>query len=618
MLSRQRLTLALVWGVMMSLGCSTNVTQPPGSTATSSGSITGTLASAALEDLGQDPSYWTMAAGDHASTRFSQLDDINAGNVGRLKVAWTFSTGMVAGHEAAPLVIGSAMFVITPFPNVVYALDLSKPGAPVKWKYDPAPLGAARGVACCDVVNRGVAYWNNSIIFNTLDGRTISVDADTGARRWETQLGDINRGETITMAPFVVRDKVFVGNSGGEFGVRGWLTALDAASGTQVWRAYSTGPDKDVLIGPTFTPFYEQDRGPDLGVTSWPSEAWKTGGGTVWGWLSYDPVLDLLFYGTANPGPWNPEQRPGDNKWTAGIFARAPDTGEARWFYQWSPHDLYDHDGVNENILLDLQLNGSTRKVLVRPERNGYVYVLDRTSGEVLSATPFVHITSSRGVDLKTGRLMTVKEKEPREGVVVRDICPSAPGAKDWNPSSFSPRTGLLYIAHNNLCMDFEAMEVSYIAGTPFIGASVVYKAGPGGHQGVLTAWDPVAARPAWQILEKYPSWSGTLVTAGDIVFYGNMEGWFKAVDARTGEVRWQFKTGSGIVGQPITYRGPDGKQYVAILSGIGGWPGAVVVNDLDTRDATAGHGWGRALTDLKKDSARGGMLYVFALDGGS
>jgi PQQ-dependent dehydrogenase (methanol/ethanol family) len=421
--------------VVVSLGCTTNVTQPQGSTATSSGSITGTLASANLEDLSQDPAHWTMAAGDYASTRFSQLDEINASNVGRLKVAWTFSTGMVAGHEAAPLVIGSAMFVITPFPNVVYALDLSQPGAPVKWKYDPAPLGAARGVACCDVVNRGVAYWNNSIIFNTLDGRTISVDADTGARKWETQLGDINRGETITMAPFVVRDKVFVGNSGGEFGVRGWLTALDAASGRQVWRAYSTGPDKDVLIGPTFTPFYEQDRGPDLGVTSWPSEAWKTGGGTVWGWLSYDPALDLLFYGTANPGPWNPEQRPGDNKWTAGIFARVPDTGEARWFYQWSPHDLYDHDGVNENILLDLQLNGSTRKVLVRPERNGYIYVLDRTTGEVLSATPFVHITSSRGVDLKTGRLITVKEKEPREGVVVRDICPSAPGAKDWNPS---------------------------------------------------------------------------------------------------------------------------------------------------------------------------------------
>ena len=598
--------------------CAEDAGQPRQPTATASGSVSGSLTSAPLEGAHPDPGQWTMAAGDYASTRFSRLDEIDTSNVARLKVAWTFSTGMVTGHEAAPLIVGATMYLITPFPNIVYALDLARPGAPIKWKYDPAPLSAAKGVACCDVVNRGVAYWNGSIIFNTLDGRTISVDAETGARNWETPLGDINRGETITMAPLVVRDKVFVGNSGGEFGVRGWLTALDAASGTQVWRAYSTGPDADVLIGPEFKPFYEVDRGTDLGVSSWPSEAWRTGGGTVWGWLSYDPGLNLLYYGTANPGPWNPEQRPGDNKWTAGIFARNPDTGAAHWFYQWSPHDMYDHDGVNENVLLDLQMNGTTRKVLVRPERNGYMYVLDRATGEVLSAAPFVHITSSTGVDLKTGRLIPVKEKEPREGIVVRDICPSSPGAKDWNPSSFSPVTGLLYVAHNNLCMDFEAVEVSYIAGTPYVGANVVYKPGPGGHQGLVTAWDPVAAKPAWQITEKYPSWSGTLATAGDVVFYGNLEGWFKAVHARTGEVLWQFKTGSGIVGQPVTYRGPDGRQYVAILSGIGGWPGAVVVNDLDTRDATAGLGWGKALTDLKQEATRGGTLYVFALDGGS
>jgi lanthanide-dependent methanol dehydrogenase len=619
MLSGDWTRMTLLCGSILAVAsCSAQEGQPQGSTATSSGSIAGSLAAPDFESLRQDPANWTMAAGNYASTRFSQLDEINTGNVARLKVAWTFSTGMVAGHEAAPLVIGSTMFLITPFPNVVYALDLGQRGAPVKWKYDPAPLGAAKGVACCDVVNRGVAYWNNSVIFNTLDGRTISVDAETGTRKWEAQLGDINRGETMTMAPLVVGDKVFVGNSGGEFGVRGWLTALDAGSGKQVWRAYSTGPDSDVLIGPQFRPFYEQDRGEDLGVNTWPSEAWKMGGGTVWGWLSYDPDLNLLYYGTANPGPWNPEQRPGDNKWTSGIFARNPDTGEARWFYQWSPHDLYDHDGVNENVLLDLQMNGTTRQVLVRPERNGYVYVLDRASGEVLSATPFVHITSSKGVDLKTGRLIPVKEKEPREGIVVRDICPSAPGAKDWNPSSFSPRTGLLYLAHNNLCMDFEAVEVSYIAGTPYVGANVVYKAGPGGHQGLVTAWDPIAAKSAWQITEKYPSWSGTLVTAGDVVFYGNMEGWFKAVDAKSGQVLWQFKTGSGIVGQPVTYRAPDGRQYVAILSGIGGWPGAVVVNDLDTRDSTAALGWGQAMSSLKNDTARGGMLYVFALDGGS
>jgi PQQ-dependent dehydrogenase (methanol/ethanol family) len=416
------------------------------------------------------------------------------------------------------------------------------------------------------------------------------------------------------MAPLVVKDKVLVGNSGGEFGVRGWITGLDKSSGRIIWRAYSTGPDKDVLIGPRFKPFYQMDRGTDLGVSSWPPDAWRTGGGTVWGWISYDPALNLVYYGTANPGPWNHEQRPGDNKWTAGIFARDADTGEAVWFYQWSPHDLYDHDGVNEQILLDLTIGGAARKVLVRPERNGYVYVLDRVTGEVLSADPFVHNTTAKGVDLTTGRLIAVKEKEPKTGIVVREICPSSPGAKDWNPSSYSPRTGLVYIPHNNLCMDYEGMQANYIAGTPFVGANVRYYAGPGGNRGELSAWDPVGRRKTWSIKENFPLWSATLVTAGDLVFYGTMEGWFKAVSAKSGELLWQFKTGSGIIGQPITYRGPDGKQYVAVLSGIGGWPGAIVVNDLDTRDATAANGWGSALSDLKAATTRGGMLYIFGL----
>jgi PQQ-dependent dehydrogenase (methanol/ethanol family) len=587
-------------------------TPPP--TSTASGSISGTVGPAA--GAARDDGQWVMAPKDYANTRYSALDQINTGNAAALKVAWTFSTGMVAGHEAAPLVVHDTMYVTTPFPNVLYALDLRQPGAPVKWKYEPKPEAAAKGVACCDVVNRGAVYWEGSVFFNSLDGRTIAVDAATGAERWVTKLGDVNKGETITMAPLVVKGKVLVGNSGGEFGVRGWLTALDAGTGATVWKAYSTGPDSDVLIGSDFKPFYEQDRGRDLGVSTWPAEAWKTGGGTVWGWISYDPEADLVYYGTGNPGPWNPDQRPGDNKWTAGIFARDPDTGAARWFYQWSPHDLFDHDGVNENVLLDLQMNGTTRKVLVRPERNGYMYVLDRVSGEVLSATPFVHITASHGVDLKTGRLIPVEAKKPKVGVVVRDICPSAPGAKDWQPASFSPRTGFLYVPHNNLCMDFEGMEVSYIAGTPYVGANVVYKAGPGGHQGEVTAWDPVAAKPAWKITEKYPVWSGTVTTAGDLVFYGTMEGWFKAVHARTGQLLWQFKTGSGIVGQPVAYRGPDGNQYVAVLSGVGGWPGAVVVNDLDTRDKSAALGWGGAMATLPNDTNRGGMLYVFTVAG--
>ena len=587
------------------------------STASASGApLKGSFSEADLGKLQQDDGQWVMPAKNYAATRYSTLDEINSGNASRLKVAWTFSTGVTAGHEAPPLVVGTTMFLVTPFPNYVFALDLSQPGAPMRWKYDPKSPGAARGVACCDVVNRGAAYWNGLIIFNTLDGRTIALDAASGQEKWVTKLADINTGESITMAPLVAKDKVLVGNSGGEFGVRGWLTALDAGTGKIAWRAYSTGPDKDVLIGPGFKPFYPQDRGTDLGIRSWPADAWKIGGGTVWGWLSYDPELNLIYEGTANPGPWNPDQRPGENKWTAGIFARDADTGEARWFYQWSPHDLYDHDGVNENLLLDLTINGTKRKTLVHPDRNGYMYVLDRTSGEVLSASPFVHITSSKGVDLKSGKLMPVEDKKTGQGYVVRDICPAAPGAKDWQPSSFSPKTGWMYVPHNNLCMDFEGVEVSYIAGTPYVGANTVYKAGPGGHQGELTAWDPAAGKPVWTIKEKYPAWSGTLATAGDVVFYGNMEGWFKAVNARTGDVLWQFKTGSGVIGQPMTYRGPDGHQYVAVYSGIGGWPGAVVVGDLDTRDRTAAVGWGLAMNDLKMATNKGGTLYVFTVEG--
>jgi len=568
--------------------------------------------------LAQDDGQWVMPAKNYASTRFSGLDEINARNVSRLGVSWTFSTGMVAGHEAAPLVVGATMFIVTPFPNVVYAFDLSRPGAPIKWQYDPKPLGASKGVACCDLVNRGAAYADGTIFFNTLDGRTIALAADTGQPKWITQLADINKGETMTMAPLVVKGKVLVGNSGGEFGVRGWLVALDAASGAVVWRAYSTGPDKDVLIGPTFKPFYPSDRGTDLGITTWPGEGWRTGGGTVWGWLSYDPELDLIYYGTANPGPWNPEQRPGDNKWTAGIFARRPDTGEAIWYYQTSPHDLFDHDGVNELVLADVKMNGGeTRKLALRADRNGLLYALDRTTGEVLSAAPFGFVNSNRGVDMKTGRLIPVAEKAPQQGVVVRDICPAAPGMKDWQPTSFSPRTGLLYIPHQNLCEDIEAMATSYIAGTPYVGASVVYKAGPGGNRGVVTAWDPAAAKAAWTIQETFPVWSGTVVTAGDLLFYGTMEGWFKAVNAKTGDLLWQFKCGSGVIGQPIVYKGPDGHEFVAVLAGVGGWAGALVSNDLDPRDATAGNGWGAALADLKAATTRGGMLYVFSLGGG-
>ena len=564
--------------------------------------------------LDAEDGQWTRAAKSYSSARYSGLAEITTANVKALRPAWTFSTSVLRGHEEAPIVVNNTMYVITPYPNLVFALDLTKPGGPAKWTFRPNVASAAQGVACCDVVNRGVVYADGKIIFNTLDNHVYAIDANTGRQVWSTKVGEINMGETMTMAPLVVKDKVLVGNSGGEMGVRGWLKALDLGTGAVRWTAYSTGPDSEVLIGPRFKPFYAADRQKDLGVKTWPGTQWKVGGGTVWGWLSYDPALDLVYYGTGNPGPWNPEQRPGDNKWTSTLFARDPDTGEAVWAYQKSHHDEHDYDGVNESILVDVPWKGRVRQALLHPDRNGYVYLMDRGTGEVLAAEPFVHITTSKGVDLATGRLIYEPSKAPKLGQVVRDGCPASPGGKDWQPASFSPRTGLMYIPHNNLCQDVEAVEANYIAGTPYVGMNVKMKAGPGGHRGEFTAWDPVAMRPAWKLTEKFPVWSGTLVTAGDVVFYGSMDGWFKALDARTGELLWQYQTGSGIIGQPVSYRGPDGKQYVAVVSGVGGWAGAIVAGGLDPRDSTAALGFAAAMKDLPEYTTKGGTVFVFAL----
>jgi len=589
--------------------------KPEPSRATASQTVTSGSAPANGEvDLAADDGQWVRPAKDFASTRFSTLSEINTTNVKNLRSVGTFSTGVLRGHESAPLVVGSTMYIITPFPHFVYALDLTKPGLPAKWSYNPKPELASQGVACCDVVNRGLVFDNGRLFFNTLDDHTIALDAATGRPVWDTKVGDINLGETITMAPLVVKGRVLVGNSGGEMGVRGWLKALDAGSGKVVWTAYHTGPDSDVLIGPNFKPFYAKDRGKDLGVASWPPDAWKIGGGTTWGWISYDPEADLIYYGSANPGPWNPEVRPGDNKWTSTLFARRPETGEAVWAYQLSPHDVHDYDGINEQILIDLDIGGTKRKTLVRPERNGYVYVMDRLTGEVLSANAYGTITSSSGVDLKTGQLQYNPEKEPKVGKVVRDICPAAPGMKDWQPSSYSPKTGMLYIPHQNLCMDEEGVSANYIAGTPYVGMNVKMYPGPGGNRGELEAWNPVTGKQVWAVKEDLPVWSGTVATAGDLVFYGTMDGWFKALDARTGALLWQYKTGSGIIGQPITYKGPDGHQYVAVLSGVGGWAGAIVSGMLDPRDSSAALGFVNAMRDLPAKTTKGGMLYVFSL----
>ncbi|AHG91607.1 PQQ-dependent dehydrogenase, methanol/ethanol family [Gemmatirosa kalamazoonensis] len=557
---------------------------------------------------------WSLPAGDYASSRYSALDQITAANVKGLHAAWAFSTGVLRGHEGNPLVVGNTMYVITPYPNVAYALDLAQPGQPLKWKVRPDNAQAAVGVACCDVVNRGASYADGKIFYNLLDGHTVAVDVATGKLLWSTRMADVGRGETMTMAPLAVKGKVLVGSSGGEMGVRGWIAAIDAASGKEVWRAYNVGPDADMKVGARFKPFYARDRGPNQGVSSWPGESWKQGGAAVWGWLSYDPELNLVYHGTSNPGPWNGPQRPGDNKWATSIIARDADTGEMVWAFQPTPHDLWDYDAVNENILVDLPVGGRTRKALVHFDRNGYAYTIDRTTGEVLLAKAYVEMNWSTGVDLASGRPVLNPDKVTGAGKKVTNICPSLEGGKNQQPAAFSPRTGLFYVPTNNLCMDFEAREVSYIAGTPYIGASAPEYAGPGGHRGEFMAWDATTGTKKWGIKEPYPVWGGALVTQGDVVFYGTLDGWLKAADARDGRVLWQFKVGSGVVGNPMTYLGPDGKQYIAVYAGIGGDMGLLIAGDVAANLPYDVRERGTTLPDLSRWTSWGGMLFVFSL----
>jgi PQQ-dependent dehydrogenase (methanol/ethanol family) len=560
---------------------------------------------------------WRLPSGDYANTRFSPLAQITPANVPNLHVITTASTGVPHGHEGNPLVVNNTLYAVAPFPNNLIAIDLTKPSGAIKFIYEPHPDPRAVGIACCDVVNRGASYADGKIIYNLLDAETVAVDAETGREVWRTRVGNIDIGETTTMAALVVKDKVLVGSSGGELGVRGWLVALDVKTGREIWRAYQTGPDRDVLIGPKFHAFYKKDQGKDAGVTSWAGEQWKLGGGNVWGWLSYDPELNLVYYGTGNPGVWNPDLRPGDNKWSCAIIARDADDGHAVWAYQLVPHDHHDYDEIMENVLVDMDWHGQKlRKLLLHPGRTGFMYVLDRQTGELLSAEKFQDSTNwASGYDLATGLPQEDPNKHTGGGRVVEDVCPSSTGGKEFVPSAFSPRTGLLYIPAHNTCMNYEGIEANYIAGTPYLGADVKMFPGPGGYQGELVAWDPVRARKVWGVREeKLPVYSGVLATGGDLVFYGTMDGFFRALDARTGTILYQFHTGSGIVGNPMTYVGPDGKQYVAVYAGVGGWMGAVAFPDVSADDPYAALGVVGAMKEIKKVTGPGDTLYVFGL----
>ena len=594
---------------LVCLACSRGSDTPaPGNV----GNVAGTRIASAPPN--GNPGEWLLPGHDYSNSRYSELDKITPANAASLHVAWTFSTGVLRGHEGQPLVVNNTMYLVTPYPNVSYALDLTQEGYPLKWKYRPENAQQAVGIACCDVVNRGAAYADGKIVYNLLDGHTVAVDANTGEQLWRTKMGEINKGETITMAPLIVKNHVIVGSSGGEMGIRGWVAALDLATGKEQWRAYNIGPDADIKAGKRFKAFYPQDNGVNIGATSWPGNSWKIGGAAVWGWISYDPELNLIYHGTSNPGPWNGQQRPGDNKWAAAIIARDADTGEMVWAFQPTPHDIWDYDAVNENILVDLPIAGKTRKALVHFDRNGFAYTMDRATGEVILAKPYVPMNWSTGVDLKTGRPVVNPEKMTKQGVMVKDICPSLEGGKNQQPAAFSPKTGVFYVPTNNLCMDFEGREVSYIAGTPYIGGMAPEKGGPGDHKGEFIAWDAVSGRKLWGIKEPFPVWGGALATAGGVVFYGTLDGWFKAVDGANGTVLWKFKVGSGVVGNPIAYTGPDGKEYIAVYSGLGGDMGLLIAGDVASNLPFDVRERGSTLPDLAKYTSWGGMLFVFSL----
>jgi PQQ-dependent dehydrogenase (methanol/ethanol family) len=578
------------------------------------------LANAELEGKMANPANWAAQAGDMYNQRYSKLDKINAGNVGKLQVAWTFSTGVLRGHEGSPLVVDGMMFIHTPFPNKVFAMDLDS--QKIVWKYEPKQDPAVIPQMCCDTVNRGLAYAEGKIFLQQADSTLVAFEAKTGKVLWQAKNGDPKLGAVNTNAPHVFKDKVITGISGGEWGVRGFIAAYDINSGKQVWKGYSVGPDNEILIDPakttTWTDGAVKPVGADSSLKTWKGDQWKIGGGTTWGWYSYDKALNALFYGTGNPSTWNPSQRPGDNKWSMTIWSRDVDSGKVNWVYQMTPFDEWDFDGINEMILADINVKGKATKALLHFDRNGFGYTLDRTNGALLVAEKFdPAVNWATHVDMKTGRPQVVaKYSTAKNGpdVNTKGICPAALGTKDQQPAAFYPKTGKVIVPTNHVCMDYEPFKVDYVAGQPYVGATLSMFPAPNSHGGMgnLIEWDPSTGKITKSKPEKFSVWSGVLTTAGGIACYGTLEGFFKCVDANdiTKEL-YKFKTPSGIIGNVFTYE-HKGKQYVGVYSGIGGWAGigmaAGLEKDTDGLGAVGGY------KELNQYTQLGGSLTIFAL----
>ena len=595
----------------------------------------------------KDANQWGAPAGDLNQTRYSTLKDINAGNVKDLQMSWAQSTGALRGHEGQPLVINDVggkpmMFFISGCPdmskcNIVQALDLSNPDQPVQvWHYMKTSGRDESAVprACCDTVNRGGSYADGKFVFGTLDGYLIALDAATGKEAWVVKHAHPDKGETITPAPIIVNDKVFIGFGGDEFAARGRVTAYALADGKKVWEFYSNGTDKDIGMTANTNKAHPEygTAGKELGTKTYPGDEWTRGGGAAWGWYAYDPDLHLVYYGTGNPGLWSPSFRCGakpqtqaacnngdwDNKWSMSIFARNVDTGEVAWVYQKTPFDQWDYDGINEVILVDniKDTSGKAHKAVVEFDRNGFAYVLDRADGTLLHAHKYVTTNWAEKVDMKTGRPVKVREHSPLERGRNVEACPSAMGGKDQQPGAVDPKEpNIFYMPTNNWCMELEPQERTHTnQGTVYVFANVYMYPEKQGTTGKVKKYDVLTGKTVWEIPDPYPNWGGTMVTDGGLMFYGSLGGDFRAVDRSSGKILWSRKLGSGIIGNPATWK-IGGKQYVGVYSGIGGWIGLPVTAGLDLNDKFGAIG-ATAMTKAAglNHIPQGGELNVFRL----
>jgi PQQ-dependent dehydrogenase (methanol/ethanol family) len=578
--------------------------------------------------LTSDPNNWAMQQGSYNGWRYSKLDQINTGNVKDLKVAWQFSTGVLRGHEGSPLVIGDVMYLHTAFPNNVFALSLKDPVNPkIIWKYSPKQDPSVIPVMCCDTVNRGVQYAEGTIILGQADTTLVALDAATGKEKWKVVNADPKKGETFTGNLTIVKDKVLMGVSGAEFGVRCHLTAYSLKDGKKVWRAYSMGPDSDILMDPEKTISLGKPVGKDSSLKTWTGDQWKIGGGSVWGYAAWDPELNLYYYGSGNPSTWNPAQRAGpdgkqiDQKWSMTYFGRNVDTGVAAWAYQMTPFDEWDYDGINESVLIDVKIGGADRKVLAHFDRNGFGYTIDRVTGEPLIAKPYdqdLNWATEVVLDKSSpqyGRPQVVKSKSTflnGADVNTKNVCPAALGFKDQQPVSYSPLTGYVYIPVNNVCMDYEPFKVSYTPGQPYVGATLSMFPPEGKtNTGHFTIWDPAKGEIVAQHDEPFSVWSGVLTTAGGIACHGTLEGYFKCRDQKDGKELFKHRLPSGSIGNVFTYA-LGGKQYIGLFSGVGGWAGIGLAAGLDK--PTDGLGAVGNYAGLKSYTDLGGTLTMYAL----